>query len=87
MEKLIVIVFTANSVIFFITLLCLLAADKDSKKYLLFPCILSGATALLLTIFMSTTPLANHVLKGHAVIEYKMQEGNVVDSCYVFKKQ
>jgi hypothetical protein len=86
MEKLLTIVFTANSVIFFITLLALLA-DRDARKYLLFPCILSGTTALLLTIFMSTTPLARHVLKGHAVIEYKMQEGNVVDSCYVFKKQ
>ena len=86
MEKLIVIVFTVNFVIFFITLICLLA-DKEMKKYLLFPCILSGATSLLLTIFISTTPLALHVLEGHAVIEYKMQEGNVVDSCYVFKKQ
>lgn len=87
MEKLIVIVFTANALIFFITLLCLLAADKDSKKYLLFPCIISGVTTTLLLIFINTTPLALHVLEGHAVIEYKMQEGNVVDSCYVFKKQ
>lgn len=86
MEKLIVIVFTANSVIFFVTLLALLV-DRDTRKYLLFPCILSGATSLLLTIFMSTTPLAQHVLSGHAVIEYKMQEGNAVDSCYVFKNQ
>ena len=86
MENLLLIVVEINFVIFFISLICLLA-DKEMKKYLLFPCILSGATALLLTIFMSTTPLANHVLKGHAVIEYKMQEGNVVDSCYVFKNQ
>lgn len=85
MEKLIVIVFTANALIFFITLLALLA-DKDIRKYLLFPCIISGVTAMLLMIFMTTTPLALHVLEGHAVIEYKMQEGNVVDSCYVFKK-
>lgn len=80
-----IIVFTANFVIFIITLLCLLT-DKDLKQYLLFPCIISGATTSLLLIFMMTTPLAIHVLKGHAVIEYKMQEGNVVDSCYVFKK-
>lgn len=86
MEKLIVIVFTANALIFFITLLALLA-DRDIRKYLLFPCILSGLTTLLLLIFINTTPLALHVLEGHAVIEYKMQEGNVIDSCYVFKKQ
>lgn len=86
MENLLLIVVEINFVIFFISLICLLA-DKEMKKYLLFPCILSGATTLLLMIFMETTPLANHVLKGHAVIEYKMQEGNVVDSCYVFKKQ
>ena len=86
MENLLLIVVEVNFVIFFISLICLLA-DKEMKKYLLFPCILSGSTALLLTIFMVTTPLANHVLKGHAVIEYKMQEGNVVDSCYVFKNQ
>jgi hypothetical protein len=86
MENLLLIVLEVNFVIFFITLICLLA-DKEMKKYLLFPCILSGVTTTLLMIFMETTPLANHVLKGHAVIEYKMQEGNVVDSCYVFKKQ
>lgn len=86
MENLLLIVVEINFVIFFITLICLLA-DKEMKKYLLFPCILSGVTTTLLMIFMETTPLANHVLKGHAVIEYKMQEGNVVDSCYVFKKQ
>ena len=86
MENLLLIVVEINFVIFFITLICLLA-DKEMKKYLLFPCILSGVTTTLLIIFMETTPLANHVLKGHAVIEYKMQEGNVVDSCYVFKKQ
>lgn len=86
MEILIVVVFTVNFIIFFITLLALLA-DRDIRKYLLFPCILSGLTTLLLLIFMNTTPLALHVLEGHAVIEYKIQEGNVVDSCYVFKKQ
>lgn len=86
MENLLLIVVEINFVIFFITLICLLA-DKEMKKYLLFPCILSGVTTTLLMIFMETTPLANHVLKGHAVIEYKMQEGNVVDSCYVFKNQ
>lgn len=86
MENLLLIVVEINFVIFFITLICLLA-DKEMKKYLLFPCIISGVTTTLLMIFMETTPLANHVLKGHAVIEYKMQEGNVVDSCYVFKKQ
>lgn len=86
MENLLLIVVEINFVIFFITLICLLA-DKEMKKYLLFPCIISGATTTLLLIFMETTPLAKHVLKGHAVIEYKMQEGNVVDSCYVFKKQ
>lgn len=86
MENLLLIVVEINFVIFFITLICLLA-DKEMKKYLLFPCIISGVTTTLLLIFMETTPLANHVLKGHAVIEYKMQEGNVVDSCYVFKKQ
>jgi hypothetical protein len=86
MEILIVVVFTANFIIFFITLLALLA-DRDMRKYLLFPCIISGVTTLLLLIFINTTPLALHVLEGQAVIEYKMQEGNVVDSCYVFKKQ
>ena len=86
MENLLLIVVEINFVIFFITLICLLA-DKEMKKYLLFPCILSGVTTTLLIIFMETTPLANHVLKGHAVIEYKMQEGNAVDSCYVFKIQ
>lgn len=86
MEILIVVVFTVNFIIFFITLLALLA-DRDIRKYLLFPCILSGLTTLLLLIFINTTPLALHVLEGHAVIEYKMQEGNVIDSCYVFKKQ
>lgn len=86
MENLLLIVLEVNFVIFFITLICLLA-DKEMKKYLLFLCILSGVTTTLLLIFMETTPLAQHVLKGHAVIEYKMQEGNVVDSCYVFKKQ
>jgi hypothetical protein len=86
MENLLLIVVEINFVIFFITLICLLA-DKEMKKYLLFPCIISGVTTTLLLIFMETTPLANHVLKGHAVIEYKMQEGNVVDSCYVFKNQ
>ena len=86
MEKLIVIVFTVIFVIFFITIICLLAY-KEMKKYLLFHCILSGVTTTLLMIFMETTPLALHVLSGHAVIEYKMQEGNAVDSCYVFKKQ
>ena len=34
---------------------------------------------------LMTTPLAKHVLNGSAVIEYKMIDGNVVDSCYVFK--
>lgn len=86
MENLLLIVVEVNFVIFFITLICLLA-DKEMKKYLLFPCILSGVTTTLLIIFMETTPLANHVLKGHAVIEYKMQGGNAVDSCYVFKNQ
>lgn len=86
MENLLLIVVEINFVIFFITLICLLA-DKEMKKYLLFPCILSGVTTTLLMIFMETTPLATHVLSGHAVIEYKMQEGNVIDSCYVFKKQ
>lgn len=86
MEILIVVTFTVNFIIFFVTLLALLA-DRDMRKYLLFPCILSGLTTLLLLIFINTTPLALHVLEGHAVIEYKMQEGNVVDSCYVFKKQ
>ena len=86
MEILIVVTFTANFIICFMTLLGLLT-DKDSKKYLLFPCIISGVTTTLLLIFTSTTPLAQHVLEGHAVIEYKMQEGNVVDSCYVFKNQ
>lgn len=86
MENLLLIVVEINFVIFFITLICLLA-DKEMKKYLLFPCIISGVTTTLLMIFMETTPLALHVLEGHAVIEYKMQEGNVVDSCYVFKKQ
>ena len=85
MELLIIIAFTINFIICIITLLALLA-DKDLKKYLLFPCILSGVTTLLLLIFINTTPLASHVLGGHAVIEYKIQDGNVVDSCYVFKK-
>lgn len=86
METLFMIVFTANFVIFNITLFCLIAF-KDLKKYLLFPCIISGVTTTLLMIFMETTPLASHVLNGDAVIEYKIQDGNVVDSCYVFKKQ
>ena len=68
------------------TLLALLV-DRDMRKYLLSPCIISGITTMLLLIFINTTPLALHVLSGHAVIEYKVQEGNVVDSCYVFKKQ
>ena len=86
MEKLIVVALIVNFIIFIVTLLALLV-DKDIREYLLSPCIISGVTTLLLLIFINTTPLALHVLKGHAVIEYKMQEGNVVDSCYVFKKQ
>lgn len=86
MEFLFTFVVVANFVIFFMTLLALLA-DKDLKQYLLFPCIICGLTTILLIIFMSTTPLALHALNGSAVIEYKIQNGNVVDSCYVFKKQ
>lgn len=86
MEILFTIVVVINFVIFFMTLLALLA-DKDLKQYLLSTCIISGLTTILLIIFMSTTPLALHALNGSAVIEYKIQNGNVVDSCYVFKKQ
>lgn len=86
MEILFTIVWVINFVIFFMTLLGLLA-DKDLKQYLLSTCIISGLTTILLAIFMSTTPLALHVLNESAVIEYKIQNGNVVDSCYVFKKQ
>lgn len=85
MENLLLIVITANVLIFFITLLGLLV-DYDLNKNVLSTCILSGLTTILLVIFMMTTPLANHVLNGSAVIEYKMIDGNVVDSCYVFKK-
>ena len=85
MEILIVVVFTVNFIICFMSLLALLV-ERDIRKYFLFPCILSGVTTLLLLIFTNTTPLALHVLEGHAVLEYKIQDGNVVDSCYVFKK-
>lgn len=80
------IVVSFNFVIFFITLLGLLVED-DLRVDVLFQCITSGLTSILLIIFMATTPLAKHVLDGNAVIEYKIQDGNVVDSCYVFKKQ
>lgn len=85
MENLLQIVITANFVIFFITLVGLLA-DYDLNKNVLPTCIISGVTAILMVIFMMTTPLAKHVLNDSAVIEYKMIDGNVVDSCYVFKK-
>jgi hypothetical protein len=85
MENLLPIVITANFVIFFIALVGLLA-DYDLNKNVLSTCIISGVTTILLIIFMMTTPLAKHVLNGSAVIEYKMIDGKVVDSCYVFKK-
>jgi hypothetical protein len=85
MENLLLIAITANVLIFFITLLGLLA-DYDLNKNVLSTCIISGVTTILLVIFVMTTPLAKHVLNGSAVIEYKMINGNVVDSCYVFKK-
>ena len=86
MENLLLIVITSNVIIFLITLVGLLA-DYDLNKNVLSTCIISGLTVILLVIFMETTPLASHVLNGSAVIEYKMIDGNVVDSCYVFKKQ
>lgn len=85
MGNLLLIVITSNVIIFFITLVGLLA-DYDLNKEVLSTCIISGVTTILLIIFMMTTPLAKHVLNGSAVIEYKMIDGNVVDSCYVFKK-
>lgn len=85
MENLLLIVITSNVIIFLITLVGLLA-DYDLNKNVLSTCIISGLTTILLIIFMMTTPLAKHVLNGSAVIEYKMIDGNVVDSCYVFKK-
>lgn len=85
MGNLLLIVITSNVIIFFITLVGLLA-DYDLNKEVLSTCIISGVTTILLIIFMMTTPLAKHVLNDSAVIEYKMIDGNVVDSCYVFKK-
>lgn len=85
MENLLQIVFTANFIIFFVTLIGLIS-DYDLNKNVLSTCIISGVTTILLVIFVLTTPLAKHVLNGSAVIEYKMIDGNVVDSCYVFKK-
>lgn len=85
MENLLPIVITTNIIMFFFTLVGLLV-DYDLNKNVLPTCIISGVTTILLIIFMTTTPMANHVLNGSAVIEYKMIDGNVVDSCYVFKK-
>lgn len=85
MGILLLIVITSNIIIFFITLVGLLE-DYDFNKEVLSTCIISGVTTILMVIFMMTTPLAKHVLNGRAVIEYKIQNGNVVDSCYVFKK-
>lgn len=90
MEILFVIALVINFAIFFMTLLVLIAGVdyweyKYLKQYLLSTCIINGLTTILLIIFINTTPLALHTLDGSAVIEYKIQNGNVVDSCYVYK--